>query len=358
MTLQVAECMIMFEKRFHYIFQVYAHGYIVLFFGIAFYNAANNENKNEGMTKKKAIVGCIACLIVQIVKYNYSHLGIILFEQIEEKYKEVDQQSKERETFFACMSHEIRNPTQAILGALELLFPEINKSNETVTLIDIAKGGCEMVLNLISNILDFTKIRANKMELCLLPCNLNQTITKIINLTKQKAESKGLYLKYIQISKEPLPPALDLDFRKLSQVIMNLICNSIKFTSNGGITVSVSWEWADEISQRCETDPDIAPEGPHNSLKSKYLIDLIGTANSRNQKTNVRKSKHKKVSSVDNGYYNFESIPSLNQQKMGKATISVADTGIGIKPENVNNLFTAFNQADSSISSYFFKINK
>jgi len=207
----MVECMTMYDKSFYSKCQIYSICFIITFFGTAFcIGSPELDDLKTYLTKKMSIIGIITCFVVQIIKHNYASIGIELFKRVEEECKIVEKQSKEREAFFACMSHEIRNPTQAIVGALELLFPAFEKSSANKRLIEIAKGGCEMVMNLISNILDVAKIKANKMELSISSCNLKQTIMKVIELLKPKAESKGLFLKYAHISPSQLPSALDL----------------------------------------------------------------------------------------------------------------------------------------------------
>jgi len=355
-SLALIEYITMYDQIYHLWSQIYSSFLILSYFGVAYYIAPPEiTDQLSTLTKKRAVIGAVACFVIQIVKHKYVSIGIELFRRVEDECKIVEQQSKERETFFACMSHEIRNPTQAIVGALELLFPTVEKSIANKRLIEIAKGGCEMVMNLISNILDVAKIKANKMELSISSCNLKQTITKVIQLLKPKAESKGLYLKYINVSPSQLPSALDLDFRKLSQVIMNLIGNAIKFTSKGGITINVSWEW--DYDNETDDGMNIADEGEKHIQNDKYFANLSGTANARClfPFAKIRKNNYTEADKDIPEHREFSSrfLKLHNHKKSGKVQISVVDTGIGIKEEAIHKLFQPFNQADSSISGNY-----
>jgi len=349
----MAECLAMFEKALLIKYQIYSYIYIVVFNAVAYYHNQSPININQqaitGFTFKKVIICVLISFAIQSVKYNYMSIGMELFKRVEEECKIVEQNVRERETFFACMSHEIRNPTQAIVGALELLFPIIPRTSENSRLIEIAKGGCEMVMSLISNILDFSKLRAGKMELSLSPCNLESAVNKTVQLLKPKAESKGLYLKFIKSPISKLPDALDLDFRKIGQVILNLITNAIKFTQNGGITVSLSWNWDDEIHS--DDDLIVPDEGETNMKNKKYCLP--------NSSTNLcirslAKDVHHKKSDTKRDLLKSAEATKYPQCNSGYVAISVTDTGIGIAQEKILNLFNLFTQADSSISRHFF----
>ena len=145
--------------------------------------------------------------------------------------------SKEREIFFASMSHELRNPLNSLLGCIELM----KDSNEAVreSLLETAQVCSETLLNLIGNILDASKIRNNKFELLPTSVDLKDSLTKIINMMKSLADNKGVYLK-MKFGKK-FPYYVEYDYNKFNQVLINIISNAIKFTDRGGIFVNVTW---------------------------------------------------------------------------------------------------------------------
>ena len=151
--------------------------------------------------------------------------------------EEVEKKSKENELFFASMSHELRNPLNALLGSLDLLKDADEALKEEM--LQIAKTCSETLLNLIGNILDVSKIRANKLELVPSAVDLKEGISKVVRMMQSIANRKGIYLK-LKFSQN-FPLYLVVDFNKLNQIIVNLLGNSIKFTEKGGVIVKVQW---------------------------------------------------------------------------------------------------------------------
>jgi signal transduction histidine kinase len=178
------------------------------------------------------------------------------------------------------MSHEIRNPIQSLMGALELIVPKDDK--EKNELVEICKCGSEVVLNLVSNILDISKINAKKMDLSFGPVDARGTVTKILKLLKQKAQGKGIELKYSD--KNRLPPALELDSHRLSQVVLNLVSNAIKFTQQGEVNVEMYWTPNQDNNSRNELcwSPSleyITPDDPKpNQLNRTYTKEILASS--------------------------------------------------------------------------------
>ena len=147
--------------------------------------------------------------------------------------------AKEKEMFFASMSHELRNPLNALLASVELL--KSSYSNIDREIIENASFCGEILLHLIGNILDVNKIESNKLEIYPQPANLYENIKKITAMLQANAVKKGLYLRFIFQNKTPIPSYYIYDQARLNQVLINLIANSIKFTSKGGITLQITW---------------------------------------------------------------------------------------------------------------------
>ena len=150
--------------------------------------------------------------------------------------KIIKSEIKSKEQFFACMSHELRNPLNSLLGSIDLI------SGTKIVQMDVLNSAqlCgETLLNLIGNILDFSKVQAGKMEILLHPTDLREIVINSLTMFKSLAEKKGIFLR-CQVD-EGLPPALLLDSHKFSQSLINLIGNSIKFTEKGGIHINLEW---------------------------------------------------------------------------------------------------------------------
>lgn len=139
--------------------------------------------------------------------------------------------------FLGIMSHEIRTPLNGIMG-LTLLLHESNPRPDQVESLNLLKFSCDNLLTIINDILDFNKIEAGKMELENIPFNLTETAVQYHKMLNVRASQKGIELKLKLDSN--LPTYLMGDPVRLGQVLNNLIGNSIKFTDQGQVEISIS----------------------------------------------------------------------------------------------------------------------
>lgn len=153
------------------------------------------------------------------------------------KAKELAEQSlKVKNEFLANMSHEIRTPLNAIIGFNELLLESELKSDQR-TYLETMRSSGEILLSLINNILDLSKLESNKLEIEEIEFNLHKNLLEVVNLMKLKAEEKRITLDLVieqNVSKQFLG-----DPTRLGQIMLNLIGNAVKFTNEGSVIVSV-----------------------------------------------------------------------------------------------------------------------
>ena len=144
--------------------------------------------------------------------------------------------NKAKSDFLADMSHEIRTPINAVLGMNEMI---LRKSDDE-KILDYAsniKSAGNTLLSIINTILDFSKIEDGKMELVPVEFTVNDLTHNLVNTISERAKAKGLELK-VDID-ENLPSKLYGDDVRISQVIMNLLTNAVKYTEKGSVTLCI-----------------------------------------------------------------------------------------------------------------------
>ena len=139
--------------------------------------------------------------------------------------------------FLSTITHELRTPLYAVTGLTHLLLEEDPKPNQKEHLNSLKFSG-EYLLSLINNILDLNKLEANKVEIEKTTFSLKKRINDVLITLKKTAEDRknSLTLEY----DESIPEKLIGDPLKLSQVLINLIGNSVKFTQNGEVTIRIN----------------------------------------------------------------------------------------------------------------------
>jgi signal transduction histidine kinase len=159
--------------------------------------------------------------------------NVRLFNEIQEQSAQLEVANRHKSEFLANMSHELRTPLNAIIGFSEVLlqrmFGELN-DRQAEYLQDIVSSG-RLLLSLINDILDLSKVEAGRMELELTPFSLVAALNNAVTLVRERAQSHGIKL---ELEVAPELDTVVADERKLKQVIVNLLSNAVKFTPDGG----------------------------------------------------------------------------------------------------------------------------
>ncbi|MES2454119.1 MAG: PAS domain S-box protein [Bacteroidota bacterium] len=142
------------------------------------------------------------------------------------------QLSEAKEMFLSVMSHEIRTPLNAVIGMTHLLL-ESDPKPAQVPDLNVLKFSSENLLNIINDILDFTKIETGNMHLESIPFSIKELSADVLSSLQVSAQQKGNEL--VLAIDERIPEHILGDKTRLYQVFMNLIGNAVKFTSNGTI---------------------------------------------------------------------------------------------------------------------------
>ncbi|MBC9911114.1 PAS domain S-box protein [Chitinophaga varians] len=168
---------------------------------------------------------------------------LYLQQEKEAREKAVEAQ-KSQETFLANMSHEIRTPMNGIVGMTQLLLQEKALSAVQQEYVTAIRRSAENLLVIINEILDFSKIKAGKLEVVSEPFNLREVINSTAFPLQLQAREKGLVFNIR--TAENMPVELLGDAVRLRQILTNLIENAIKFTPKGHVTVTVTLVSADK----------------------------------------------------------------------------------------------------------------
>jgi PAS domain S-box-containing protein len=142
-----------------------------------------------------------------------------------------------KQEFLAMITHEVRTPITSVSGMASLLLnSKLNHEQEEFVKTIYASG--ESLLRIINDFLDFSKIESGKLDLEIKPFNLRSCIQEALYLLAQKAQEKGIKLKFIDTPE--IPTQIEGDITRLRQILINLLNNAIKFTETGSIEISVT----------------------------------------------------------------------------------------------------------------------
>ncbi len=171
--------------------------------------------------------------------------------------------NKSKSEFLANMSHEIRTPMTAILGFAELLISEdeqqLPRCERLEYLATIQRNGHHL-LAIINDILDLSKIEADKMTMELLEVRPLELVRDVIEMMAVKAHGKGLTCE--ATFDTPVPEVIESDTVRIRQILVNLVSNAIKFTETGGVTMRVSCDPAARLMrfEIVDTGIGLSPE--------------------------------------------------------------------------------------------------
>ena len=166
--------------------------------------------------------------------------GMAERRRIEEKLQQqksiVQAANRTKDHFLAMLSHELRTPLTPVISALDSLEAEASQTQDTKASLAMIRRNIELETQLIDDLLDFTRIARDKMQLRFAPMDAHQAVSNVVEICRAEARSKKLNVHLNLRAKTHLVTA---DTAKFQQIIWNLLKNAIKFTPEGGdITIS------------------------------------------------------------------------------------------------------------------------
>ena len=213
-------------------------------------NALSKQNEaNERSLKVNKLTTILSVALITILSlltlslYKNNNLRARANDLLQKKNSELvtakenaEKASMAKAQFLSTITHELRTPLYAVTGLTHLLLEESPTENQKEHLNSLKFSG-EYLLSLINNILDLNKLEANKVELLETSFNLKKRISDVLIALKNSAEDKKtrMHLEF----EDSIPKKLKGDPLKISQILINLIGNSIKFTEEGDIWVRV-----------------------------------------------------------------------------------------------------------------------
>ncbi|RLA59469.1 MAG: hypothetical protein DRQ78_10570 [Epsilonproteobacteria bacterium] len=190
-------------------------------------------------------------------------------EDLRQARETADSANKLKSKFLANMSHEIRTPMNAIIGFTELLNEQIKEPRLKAYTQTIKNAG-NVLLTLINDILDLSKIEAGKLEINKSAMNIYELLDDVGNMFLMTVRSKGIDL-IIDVD-EDIPKSLLIDEIRLRQVLVNLLGNAVKFTEQGYIKLKVHASNVDDHLSKLDLEISIEDTGIGINKNQQYYI--------------------------------------------------------------------------------------
>ncbi|HUK06348.1 MAG TPA: ATP-binding protein [Stellaceae bacterium] len=229
-----------------------------------------------------------------------------LFREIEDKSRQLEVASQHKSQFLANMSHELRTPLNAVLGYAELLMDGIygELPEKARGVLERMQSNGKHLLGLINDVLDLSKIEAGQLTLAIEDYSMSSVVHSVVAATESLAKNKGLMLNSSVPSGLPMGRG---DERRLTQVVLNLVGNAIKFTDQGSVEIAV--QKVDQCFDLAvkDTGPGISKADQGRIFEEFQQVDNSNTR--KKGGTGLGLAISKRIVEMHGGTINVESEP-------------------------------------------------
>lgn len=177
-------------------------------------------------------------------------------EELMRAKERAERANETKSIFLRTASHEIRTPIAAILGIADVLALGGVTDDDRVDLVDRLRSNSRALLSLVGNVLDLSRLDADKMDLTIEPVSLPELAREVARSLEPDAQKKRITLR---VDADPsIPVVVETDRLRMRQILVNVIANAVKFTSRGGVLISIT---EDAASNKRRVVVDITDSG-------------------------------------------------------------------------------------------------
>ncbi len=252
--------------------------------GICYYIAYLYPEMIVQHTLEMAYIDSFAAMFIATILI----CGMVLFqnkvyrlenETARKQKKEIEELNRMQNRFFSSMSHEIRTPINTIIGLNEMILRE-DISDEVAEDAKNIQGASKMLLSLINDILDLSKMESGKMDIVPAVYDVGAMLSDIVNMMWVRAREKGLEF-HIDVD-QTMPAQMYGDEVRIKQILINVLNNAVKYTSEGSVTLSIQCRLTER--NRAQVSYSVTDTGM--GIKKESIPSLFSTFKRADEKKN------------------------------------------------------------------------